>query len=33
VARIEAIILSAFPDLDDRSDSMTDYYDYRLSIS
>jgi hypothetical protein len=31
--RIEAIILAAFPDLDDRSDSMTDHYDYRLSIS
>jgi hypothetical protein len=33
VVRIEAIILAAFPDLDDRSDSMIDYYDYRLSIS
>jgi hypothetical protein len=32
-AKIEAIILAAFPDLDNRSDSMTDYYDYRLSIS
>jgi hypothetical protein len=32
-AKIEAIILAAFPDLDDRSDSLTDYYDYRLSIS
>jgi hypothetical protein len=30
--KIEKIILAAFPDLDDRSDTQTDYFDYRLSI-
>jgi hypothetical protein len=30
--RITQIILAAFPDLDDRSDSMTDYYDFCLSV-
>src|SRR5262245_59495165 len=29
---LESIILSAFPDLDDRSDRLTDYYDYCLSF-
>lgn len=29
---LEEVILSYFPDLNDRSDSMTDYFDYRLSI-
>jgi hypothetical protein len=30
--RITQIILAAFPDLDDRSDSMTDYFDFCLSV-
>lgn len=30
--KLEAIILSAFPDLDDRSDPQSDYYDYCISI-
>lgn len=32
VRRIEELILAAYPDLDDRSDSMSDHYDYKLSI-
>jgi hypothetical protein len=31
--RLEAIILAAYPALDNRSDSMTDHFDYRLSVS
>lgn len=30
--KLETIILTAFPDLDNRSDSQTDYFDYCLSI-
>lgn len=30
--KLEQIILAAFPDLDDRSDSISDYYNYCLSI-
>jgi len=30
--RLEKIILAAFPDLDDRSDSQSDYFDSCLSI-
>lgn len=30
--KLEAIILAAFPDLNDRSDHQTDYFDYCLSI-
>lgn len=30
--KLEKIILAAFPDLDNRSDSQTDYFDYCLSI-
>lgn len=30
--RIERLILAAFPDLGDRSDAMTDHFDYCLSI-
>ncbi len=30
--RLEAIILAAYPDLRDRSDSLTDHFDYRISI-
>lgn len=29
---LEKIILAAFPDLDNRSDSQSDYFNYRLSI-
>lgn len=32
VARLERLILAAFPDLNDRSDMMTDHFDYCLSI-
>jgi hypothetical protein len=31
--RLEAIILAAYPALDNRSDSVTDHFDYRLSVS
>ena len=31
--RLEDIILTAFPDLDNRSDSRTDYFDYCLSFN
>lgn len=31
--RLERLILAAYPDLNNRSDSMTDYFDYCLSIS
>ena len=31
--RIKEIVLAAFPDLDDRSDSMSDHFDYCLSIN
>lgn len=31
-ARLEEIILAAFPDLDNRSDSLIDHYDYKFSI-
>jgi hypothetical protein len=30
--RLEPIILAAFPDLDNRSDSQSDHFDYCLSI-
>jgi hypothetical protein len=30
---LEAIILAAYPDLEDRNDPMTDYYNYCLSFS
>ena len=30
---IEKVILAAYPDLDNRSDYSTDYFDYKLSIS
>jgi hypothetical protein len=33
VERVEEIILAAFPDLDNRSDSQTDHYDYCLGIN
>jgi hypothetical protein len=33
LARVERIILAAFPDLDNRSDFISDYFDYCLSIS
>jgi len=32
LARIGEIVVAAFPDLDDRSDYTTDYYDFCLSI-
>ena len=31
--KIEKIILAAFPDLDDRSEYVSDYFDYCLSIN
>jgi hypothetical protein len=31
-ARLREIILAAFPDMDDRSDSMTDYFDQPFSV-
>ena len=31
--RIHAILLAAFPDLDDRSDSRTDYFNYCLLVT
>ncbi len=31
--RLEAIILAAYPDLGDRSDHQSDYFDYCLSIN
>ena len=30
--KLEAILLAAFPDMDDRSDTQTDYFDYCFSI-
>jgi hypothetical protein len=33
LAKVEAIVLAAYPDLDNRSDYHSDHYDYRLSIS
>ena len=30
--KLEALILAAYPDLDSRNDTSTDYFDYRLSI-
>ncbi len=30
---LEQIILAAFPDCDNRSDSRTDHYDYVFSVS
>jgi hypothetical protein len=33
LAKVEAIIVAAFPDLDNRSDFISDYFDYCLSIS
>ena len=33
VVKIGCIILAAHPELNDRSDSQTDHFDYRLSIS
>jgi hypothetical protein len=33
LAKVEAIVVAAFPDLNDRSEYMTDYYDFCLSIS
>lgn len=32
VRKVEAILLAAFPNTDNRSDSMTDYFDYRWSV-
>lgn len=31
--KVEAIILAAYPDMDDRSDSMTDYFDNRFGVT
>jgi hypothetical protein len=32
VYRLEVILLSAFPDLDDRSDVLSDYFDFRFLV-
>jgi hypothetical protein len=31
--KLSRIVLAAYPDMDDRSDSMTDYFDRRFSVS
>lgn len=31
-AKLEALVLAAFPDLDDRSDSTTDYFNFCLMV-
>jgi hypothetical protein len=31
--KLETVILAAFPDCDNRSDSMTDYFDYVFGVS
>lgn len=31
-AKLEALVLAAYPDLDDRSDSMTDYFNFCLMV-
>lgn len=31
-AKVRAVILAAFPDLDDRSDSQNDTWDYRIQV-
>ena len=32
IRRVEAIVVKAFPDLVDRSDTMTDYFDYAFTV-